>query len=81
MSELETILRNLRGEMARRGKTNKDLAKATGRSPGNVSNQLNGSAKITITDLDQIADLFDLSLYQLLLLLLQPIDSIKQVKQ
>lgn len=80
MSERETILRNLRGEMARRGKTNKDLAKATGRSPGNVSNQLNGAAELTVTDLVRIADLFDLSLYQLLLLLLQPIDSITKFR-
>ena len=79
MSERETILRNLRGEMARRGKTNKDLAKATGRSPGNVSNQLNGATELTVTDLVRIADLFDLSLYQLMMLL-QPIDGINQIK-
>lgn len=80
MDEAELIRTNLRGEMARRGSTQDDLAKTIGCSRLLVNQKLNGLKDFTISDLEHISSLFGMSLYQLMLKLLQPIDGIKQVK-
>lgn len=72
---------NLRGEMARRHKTKADVAEALGCSPQYVGQKLNGDSDFTMSDMEHLAGLFDLTLLQLLMLLLQPIDSIKQINQ
>lgn len=80
VSDVELIRANLRGEMARRGKSRADVANALGCSPQYLGRKLDGDATLTITDLDRFAKIFDLSFYQLMTLLLQPIDGIKQIK-
>lgn len=80
VDDVELIRANLRGEMARRRKSRKDVAEALGCSPQYLGRKLDGDGELTVTDLDRFAKMFNLSLYQLMMLLLQPIDSIKQFK-
>lgn len=81
MSDAELIRANLRGEMARRRKSKADIADALGCSPQYLGRKLDGDGELTVTDLERFAKAFNLSFYQLMMLLLQPIDSIKQVNQ
>lgn len=81
MDDVELIRANLRGEMARRGKSKADVANALGCSPQYLGRKLDGYAMLTVTDLDRFAKIFNLNFYQLMMLLLQPIDSIKQVNK
>ena len=81
VDDVELIRANLRGEMARRGKSKADVANALGCSPQYLGRQLDGDAMLTVPDLDRFAKIFNLNLYQLMMLLLQPIDSIKQVNK
>ena len=81
VDDVELIRANLRGEMARRGKSKQEAAKALGYSPQYLGRKLNGDGELTVTDLDCFAKMFNLSFYQLMMLLLQSIDSIKQVNK
>lgn len=81
MSDTVLICDNLRGEMARRRKSSADLAKSLGCSQQYARQKLKGDSDFTISDMEHIADMFGLTLLQLLMLLLQPIDSIKQIQQ
>ena len=81
VDDAELIRANLRGEMARRGKSKADVANALGCSPQYLGRKLDGDAMLTVADLDRFAKMFNLSVYQLMMLLLQPIDSIKQVNK
>ena len=72
---------NLRGEMARRHKNQADLARAMGCQPQAVSKKFSGESDFTVSDLKNIAGLFGMTLMQLIMLLLQPIDSIKSIRQ
>lgn len=81
VDDVELIRANLRGEMARRGKSKADVANALGCSPQYLGRKLNGDTMLTVTDLDRFAKIFNLNFYQLMMLLLQPIDSIKQVNK
>lgn len=76
MSETETIARNLSGELARHRKTQAALAKELGMSEKTVSERLRGKGAFDTDQLEKTATMLGMSLYQLLLLLLQPIDSI-----
>lgn len=79
-SEAELMRDNLRGEMARRRKTQEDIAKAIGCGRPLVNRKLNGEKDFTLGDMENIAAMFDMTFLQLLTLLLQPIDNIKQIK-
>ena len=80
MNEKETIARNLRGELARHRKTQAALAKELGMSEKTVSERLRGEGAFDTDQLEKTATMLGMSLYQLMMLLLQPIDSIKQFK-
>ena len=76
MSETETIARNLSGELARHRKTQAALAKELGVSEQNISKRLQGEGSFTTEQLEKAAGMLGMSLHQLLMLLLQPIDGI-----
>ena len=80
MSETETIARNLSGELARHRKTQAALAKELGVSEQNISKRLQGEGSFTTEQLEKTAAMLGMSLYQLMIKLLQPIDGIKQIK-
>ena len=80
MSETETIARNLSGELARHRKTQATLAKELGMSEKTVSERLRGKGAFDTEPLEKAAGMFGMSLYQLMIKLLQPIDGIKQIK-
>lgn len=80
MSETETIARNLSGELARHRKTQATLAKELGMSEKTVSERLRGKGAFDTEQLEKTATMLDMSLYQLMIKLLQPIDGIKQIK-
>ena len=78
--EAELMRNNLRGEMARRHKTQSDIAKAIGCGRPLVNRKLNGEKDFTISDMERIADMFGMTCLQLFMLLLQPIDGINQIR-
>ena len=80
MSETEIIAQNLNGELARRRTTQAELGDELGVSQQSISAKLSGRSAFDTDQLSKIAKMFDMSLYQLMLLLLQPIDNIKQIK-
>lgn len=81
MSETETIARNLSGELARHRKTQAALAKELGMSEKTVSERLGGGkGSFNTEQLEKTATMLGMSLYQLMIKLLQPIDGIKQIK-
>lgn len=80
MSETETIARNLGGELARHRKTQAALAKELGVSEQNISKRLQGEGSFTTEQLEKAAGMLGMSLYQLMIKLLQPIDGINQIK-
>jgi transcriptional regulator with XRE-family HTH domain len=80
MSEAETIARNLSGELARHRKTQAALAKELGVSEQYISKRLQGEGSFTTDQLEKTSTMLGMSLYQLMTLLLQPIDGIKQIK-
>lgn len=80
MSETETIARNLSGELARHRKTQAALAKELGVSEQYISKRLQGEGPFTTEQLEKTATMLGMSLYQLMIKLLQPIDGIKQIK-
>ena len=80
MGETETIARNLSGELARHRKTQATLAKELGMSEKTVSERLRGKGAFDTEQLEKAAGMFGMSLYQLMIKLLQPIDGIKQIK-
>lgn len=80
MSETETIARNLSGELARHRKTQATLAKELGMSEKTVSERLRGKGAFDTEQLEKAAGMFGMSLYQLMIKLLQPIDGINQIK-
>ena len=80
MSETETIARTLSGELARHRKTQAALAKELGVSEQNISKRLQGEGSFTTEQLEKAAAMLGMSLYQLMLKLLQPIDGINQIK-
>ena len=71
---------NIRGEMARRGMTQEDIAQAIGCERPLANKKLTGKKDFTVSDLEKIADMFGMTLFQFTAVLLQPIDSIKQFK-
>lgn len=76
----ETASRNLKAELVRRSKTRADLANAWGCTLKTVDQRLNGSISMTIKEIEEVAPVFGMDSIQLLMLLIQPIDSIKQFK-
>ena len=80
MSETETIARNLSGELARHRKTQAALVKELGVSEQNISKRLQGEGSFTTEQLEKAAGMLGMSLYQLMIKLLQPIDGINQIK-
>ena len=72
-SETELMRANIRGEMAR-------IAKAIGCERPLANKKLTGKKDFTVSDLEKIADMFGMTLFQFTAVLLQPIDSIKQFK-
>ena len=78
--ETELMRDNLRGEMARRHKTQEDIAKAIGCGRPLANRKLNGEKDFTLGDMEHVAAMFDMTFLQLLTLLLQPIDNIKQIR-
>ena len=80
MDETETIARNLIGELARHRKSQSQLAKELGMSEKTISERLRGKGAFDTDQLEKIAKLFGMSLYQLMILLLQPIGSITKVE-
>ena len=80
MSETETIARNLSGELARHRKTQATLAKELGMSEKTVSERLRGKGAFDTEQLEKAARMLGMSLYQLMIKLLQPIDGINQIK-
>jgi transcriptional regulator with XRE-family HTH domain len=60
--------------------TQEDVAKAIGCERPLVNKKLTGKKDLTVSDLEKIADMFGMTLFQLTAVLLQPIDSIKQFK-
>lgn len=74
-SETELMRANIRGEMARRGMTQEDIAKAIGCERPLANKKLTGKKDFTVSDLEKIADMFGMTLFQFTAVLLQPIDS------
>lgn len=80
MSETETIARNLAGELARHRKTQAALAKELGMSEKTVSERLRGKGAFDTEQLEKAAGMLGMSLYQLMIKLLQPIDGITKIR-
>ena len=80
MSETETIARNLSGELARHRKTQAALAKELGMSEKTVSERLRGKGAFDTEQLEKAATMLGMSLYQLMIKLLQPIDGITNIR-
>lgn len=76
----ETASRNLKAELARHDKTPKDLAKAWGLEIRAVNNRLKGHTPLSTDEIEKAAHLLGLEASTLTMLLIQPIDSIKQFK-
>lgn len=76
----ETASRNPRGRTARHRKTREDLAKAWGCAPKTVDTRLRGQTPLTTDEIEKAAHLLGLEASTLTMLLIQPIDSIKQFK-
>lgn len=76
----ETASRNLAGELARHRKTREDLAKAWGCAPKTVDMRLRGQTPLTTDEIEKAAHLLGLEASTFTMLLIQPIDSIKQFK-
>lgn len=76
----ETASRNLAGELARHRKTREDLAKAWGCAPKTVDTRLRGQTPLTTDEIEKAASMLDMEPENLVMLLIQPIDSIKQFK-
>ena len=76
----ETASRNLAGELARHRKTREDLAKAWSCAPKTVDTRLRGQTPLTTDEIEKAAHLLGLEASTLTMLLIQPIDSIKQFK-
>lgn len=76
----ETATRNLKAELARHDKTPKDLAKAWGLEIRAVNNRLEGHIPISTDEIEKAAAMLDMEAETLAMLLIQPIDSIKQFK-
>lgn len=72
----ETTSRNLKAELARQGKTTKDLARAWGLEARAVNNRLKGRTPLSTDEIEKAAGLLGLEPENLLMLLIQPIDSI-----
>lgn len=67
-------------ELVRHRKTRGDLAKVWGCALSTVDKRLDGSIPLTIKEIEEAAPVFDMNSTQLIMLLIQPIDSIKQIK-
>lgn len=80
MSTSQLIASNLKGELARRGKTQKDVAETLGFSENTCNSRFNGVTPFTTVELEGIGKMFGLDLYQLMTLALRPIDGIKAVR-
>lgn len=80
MSETETIARNLSGELARHRKTQAALARELGVSEKTISERLGGKGSFNTEQLEKAAAMLGMSLYQLMLKLLQPIDGITKIR-
>lgn len=80
MTETETIARNLAAEIARHRKTQYELAAELGMSTKTLGERLQGRGAFTTDQLSKAAAMFDMSLYQLMLKLLEPIDGINQIR-
>lgn len=76
----ETATRNLAGELARHRKTREDLAKAWGCAPKTVDTRLRGQTPLSTDEIEKAASMLDMEPENLVMLLIQPIDSIKQFK-
>ena len=76
----KTAARNLKAELARRNKTRADLANAWGCTLKTAGQRLNGSISMTIKEVEEAAPVFGMDSTQLLMLLIQPLDSIRQFK-
>lgn len=72
----ETATRNLKAELARQGKTTKDLAKAWGLETRAVNNRLKGRKPLSTDEIEKAAKLLGLEPENLTMLLIQPLDSI-----
>jgi len=76
----ELASRNLKAELARRDKTPKDLAGAWGCEVRAVNARLQGRIPISTDEIEKTAALFDMEPENLVMLLIQPLDSIRQFK-
>lgn len=82
MSETETIARNLQRRACTAPQdTWAALAKELGVSEQYISKRLQGEGPFTTEQLEKAAGMFGMSLYQLMIKLLQPIDGIKQINR
>lgn len=77
---IDTSSRNLKAELVRHRKTRGDLAKAWGCALNTVDKLLDGSIPLTIKEIEQAAPVLDMDSTQLIMLLIQPLDGIKQIK-
>ena len=80
MDQRRMIASNMRGELAKRNISQTAFASALGTTPKTISVRLNEDAPFTTDELCIAAEFFGISFYQLMLKLLQPIDSISQIK-
>ena len=72
----ETATRNLKAELARHDKT----PKAWGLEIRAVNNRLKGHTPLSTDEIEKAAAMLDMEPENLVMLLIQPIDSIKQFK-
>lgn len=73
---IDASSRNLKAELVRHRKTRGDLAKAWGCALSTVDKRLDGSIPLTIKEIEQAAPVLDMDSTQLIMLLIQPLDSI-----
>lgn len=76
----KTVGRNLKAELVRRGKTPKDLARAWGCEGRKVNSRLQGRISISTDEIEKTAHLFEIEPEMLVMLLIQPIDGINQIR-
>lgn len=66
MTQAETVPRNVRAELARSGKQQKDLARALGITQQSVSARLNGRVDFTVRELEIVAGVIEVPLSALI---------------
>lgn len=80
MTTTELIAANLKGELARQNRTQKDVADLLGFSANTATSRFKGHTPFTTTELEKIGGMLGMDLYQLMTVALRPINAINAIR-